>query len=260
MRGEFADKVIWVVGASGGLGSAAARAFLKAEGKVALSGRSEPKLRKALNGGDQSRALLLPIDITRESEVQQAATEIVARFGRIDVLVNSTSVSTFGDFLQLTDDMWREVYEAKLFAYARTMRAALPHMLEQQSGAIVNVSGSGGKYPNFPSHIAGSSGNAAVNLATKAVGDLYAGQGVRANCVAPGPIRSPRLDSIAAANEALRLRAPGQWSAAGSKEPQARPPGEARDIADAILYLASDRARHVNGIVLTVDGGATPTT
>jgi NAD(P)-dependent dehydrogenase (short-subunit alcohol dehydrogenase family) len=259
MRGDFVDKVIWVVGASGGLGSAAARGFLQAGGKVALSGRSEPKLRKAVNGGDQSRALLLPIDITRESEVKQAATEIVARFGRLDVLVNSTSVSTFGDFLQLTDEMWRQVYEAKLFAYARTMRAAIPLMLEQQSGAIVNVSGSGGKYPNFPSHIAGSSGNAAVNLATKAVGDLYASQGIRANCVAPGPIKSPRLDSIAVANESLKLRAPGQWSA-GAGGAQARPPGEARDIAEAILYLASDRAKHVNGIVLTVDGGATPTT
>jgi 3-oxoacyl-[acyl-carrier protein] reductase len=145
MRGEFTDKVIWVVGASGGLGSATARAFLQAGGKVALSGRSEPKLRSALGSGDQTRALLLPIDITRESEVKQAATEITARFGRLDVLVNSTSVSTFGDFLQLTDEMWRQVYEAKLFAYARTMRAAIPQMLEQQSGAIVNVSGSGGK-------------------------------------------------------------------------------------------------------------------
>jgi NAD(P)-dependent dehydrogenase (short-subunit alcohol dehydrogenase family) len=91
------------------------------------------------------------------------------------------------------------------------------------------------------------------------VGDLYASQGIRANCVAPGPIKSPRLDSIAAANDALKLRTPGQWSATPAAG-QARPPGEARDIAEAVLYLASDRARHVNGIVLTVDGGATPTT
>ncbi len=257
MAGEFADKIVWVVGASGGLGSAIARAFLDSGANVAISGRSEAKLKEI--AGNNTKALALPIDITQSTAVKHAAETIVQRWARIDVLVNTTSVSTFGDFLTMEDDAWRQVYEAKLFAYARTMRAAIPHMLKNKSGAIVNVSGSGGKYPNFPSHIAGSSGNAAVNLATKAVGDLYASQGVRANCIAPGPIRSPRLDSIATANEALSLRMPGQWSP-NDQTAAARPPGDARDIAEAALFLASDRAKHINGIVLTVDGGLTPTT
>jgi NAD(P)-dependent dehydrogenase (short-subunit alcohol dehydrogenase family) len=128
-------------------------------------------------------------------------------------------------------------------------------MLRHQRGVIVNVSGNGGKFPNFPSHIAGSSGNAAVNLMTKAVGDLYASKGIRANCIAPGAIRSPRLQSITKADDALEQRSPGK----PSTEVRARPPGDPIDIANAALFLASDSARHINGIVLTVDGGATPT-
>lgn len=259
MNKEFAGQSVWVVGASGGLGSAIAQAFLQAGASVALSGRSADKLKNVVKDHPEAgKELLLPLDITSPAQVDDAAASIVERFGTIDVLVNSTAVSTFGDFLKLDDAAWREVYEAKLFAYARTMRAALPHMLQQQRGAIVNVSGNGGKYPHFASHIAGSSGNAAVNLMTKAVSDLYVGQGIRANCVAPGAIRSPRLESISSAEVAFMPES-GSGSSAAAREKKRRP-GEAADIAEATLFLASARAKHVNGIVLTVDGGATPTT
>lgn len=258
MSEEFSGKVVWVVGASGGLGSAIARGFLAAGAQVALSGRSADRLKSVTVGHARGgNALALPLDITDSTAVNAAASRIVERFGAIDVLVNSTAVSTFGDFLKLDDAAWRDVYEAKLFAYARTMRAAMPQMLRQQRGAIVNVSGNGGKYPHFPSHIAGSSGNAAVNLMTKAVSDLYIDQGIRANCLAPGAIRSPRLDSISGADDALKEDAVGKLATDAFEK--RRRTGDPGDIAQAALFLASDRAKHINGIVLTVDGGATPT-
>ncbi len=254
---EFDGKVVWVVGASGGLGSAIARGFLTAGATVFLSGRDRSKLQAAIAGDLQDRAVALPMDITQQSSVESAGAELIARARRLDVLVNTTSVSVFGDFLKLSDEQWRQIYEAKLFAYARTMRVAIPHMLDQGGGAIVNVSGSGGKYPNSPSHIAGCSGNAAVNLTTKAVADLYAAQNIRANCIAPGPIETPRLRSLSTANADTRAAATG-----GGRLQVARDwdkPGKPEDIADAALFLASARSRHINGIVLTVDGGATPT-
>lgn len=258
MTEEFSGRTVWVVGASGGLGSVIAKAFLDAGAQVVLSGRSAEKLKGIASAHAQkTNAVALPLDITDSAAVNAGAARIVDRFGAIDVLVNSTSVSTFGDFLKLDDAAWRAVYEAKLFAYARTMRAAIPHMLRQQRGAIVNISGNGGRYPHFPSHIAGSSGNAAVDLMTKAVSDLYVDQGLRANCVAPGAIRSPRLDSISGADEALKKAANGKVAAdVFEKQRRTGAPG---DIAQATLFLASDRAKHINGIVLTVDGGATPT-
>lgn len=258
MTEEFSGRTVWVVGASGGLGSVIAKAFLDAGAQVVLSGRSAEKLKGIASAHAQkTNAVALPLDITDSAAVNAGAARIVDRFGAIDVLVNSTSVSTFGDFLKLDDAAWRAVYEAKLFAYARTMRAAIPHMLRQQRGAIVNISGNGGRYPHFPSHIAGSSGNAAVDLMTKAVSDLYVDQGLRANCVAPGAIRSPRLDSISGADEAFKKAANGKVAAdVFEKQRRTGAPG---DIAQATLFLASDRAKHINGIVLTVDGGATPT-
>ncbi|MFO1081102.1 MAG: SDR family oxidoreductase [Reyranellaceae bacterium] len=242
---RFKGKVAWIVGASGGLGGAIGEAFLAAGATAVLSGRNVEALRRV--AGASRRATVLPLDLGDAGQVDAVAQTLVARHGRIDILVNSTSVSTFGDFLTLRDEDWRQIYEAKLFAYARTMRAALPHMIARRSGAIVNISGSGGKYPAHPSHIAGCSGNAAVNLATKAVADLYFDQGIRANCVAPGPIQSKRLAGLAVADAAV-----------GAAK-VARPPGLPGDVADAVLFLASDQARHINGTVLTVDGGATPT-
>lgn len=256
MAGEFAGKVAWVVGASGGLGTAISRAFVESGATVVVSGRDAAKLDEiGAESADPDRVHAVPLDVTRSDDVRRVAEAIIERHGRVDVLVNTTSVSIFGDFLTLGDEEWRSVYEAKLFAYVRTMRSVIPHMLSAGGGAIVNVSGNGGRLPAFPSHIAGCSGNAAVNLATKAVGDLYFSRGVRVNCVAPGPIRSKRLDQIASAEAALGERGAPARAAPSQKLPL----GEAEDIANATLFLASDRARHINGIVLTVDGGMTPT-
>lgn len=250
MMDEFKNKIVWVVGASGALGSEIAKTFLSRDAMVVLSGRDRGKLEKCAGRSPQNRSVVMPIDIRSAIEIDRAANSIVQRHGGIDVLINTTSTSTFAPFLDLTDDQWQEIFNAKLFAYNRTMRATIPYMLKRGSGAIVNISGSGGRHPKFPAHIAGCAGNAAINLASKAVADLFYTQGIRVNCVAPGPIRSPRFDAL---HE-------GDANATGVRKTQPENElGEASDIAEATLYLASNKAKHINGVVLTVDGGATPT-
>jgi len=245
---ELMNKVVWVVGASGALGGEIAKAFLARGAVTVLSGRNKERLEACAHTFPSEKAIITPINVHSADEVDRAAANIVARHRRIDILVNSTSTSSFGDFLELTDEQWRQIFESKLFAYTRTMRAALPFMVEQGAGSIVNISGSGGKYPKFPSHIAGCSGNAAVNLASKAVADQFYSKGIRVNCVAPGPIRSPRFESLQEGDQKIT----------GAEKSESNL-GTAADIADATLFLASDRSRHINGIVLTVDGGSTPT-
>lgn len=250
MMNEFDNKIVWVVGASGALGSDIAKAFLSRGAIVALTGRDRDKLEACARLFPKDRSLIMPIDIRSAVEVDRAASAIVERYDRIDVLINSTSTSTFAPFLDLTDHQWQQIFDAKLFAYNRTMRASIPFMVKRGSGAIVNISGSGGRHPKFPAHIAGCAGNAGVNLASKAVADLFQAQGIRVNCVAPGPIRSPRFDALHQGDEtATRIR---------KKQPD-KELGEASDITEATLYLASNKAKHINGVVLTVDGGATPT-
>lgn len=246
------DRVVWVIGASGAIGQSIARMAAAAGALVVASGRSADKL-AALAGEIQAsggRAHALALDLRRRAEVDAAAQEIVASHGRIDGLVNSTSLSIFGDFLELSDEQWHQVLDAKLLGYVRSMRAVLPHMVTQSSGAIVNISGRGGRQPT-PAHLPGGSANAGVNLISKGVADAYQKHGIRVNTVAPGPIESQRFEQIRASNE----RVTGGAVPRASLDRMGRP----EDVGEAVVWLLSDRARHVTGAVVPVDGGGTAT-
>jgi len=252
MAGRLQDRVVWVIGASGALGAAIARAAAAEGARVIASGRSGAKLGElaAAIGRAGGRAEARVVDVCDRAAVDAAAADIAARLGRIDGLVNSTSLSIFGDFLELADDAWHQVLDAKLLGYVRTMRAVLPQMARQGGGSIVNLSGRGGRQPT-PAHLPGGCANAAVNLLTKGVADAQAPRGIRANVVAPGPIASERMEKIRASNERI----------AGGELPRAAydRKGQPEDVADAVVWLLSDAARHVNGAVIPVDGGSIAT-
>ncbi|GJD53706.1 3-oxoacyl-[acyl-carrier-protein] reductase FabG [Methylobacterium crusticola] len=239
---DFQDKVIWVTGASGALGLASALTLARRGATVVASARSIETT--DFGGADIHR---LPVDVTETSSVDRAFAALLARHGRIDGLVASTNVGRFGDFLDLDDDAWRAVFEAKLLGSVRPVRAALPTLVKQGAGAIVLISGRGGIDPP-PHHFPGSSVNAALDLLVQGLGRRYGPDGIRVNAVAPGPIQSPRLAEMRQGGQAppanLQTATPG--------------PGLPQDVADAVAYLLSDAARFVNGARLAVDGGGPP--
>ena len=241
------DRVVWVTGASGAVGAAIVKAFARSGDRVYASSRSIPADAAASDGP----VIPLPVDIRSREQIDGAVESIIAQSGRIDVLINSTSVSTFGDFLALTDDDWESVLDTKLLGYMRSARAVMPHMVRQGTGTIINVSGRGGHQPSSAAHIPGSTANAGVDLLTKALATFYKTSGVRAVCIAPGPLRSPRYDSIASATARLgndnEPNPDSDIAAQGSPE----------DVAAAALFLASPAARWITGIVMQVDGGGT---
>lgn len=242
-------KVAWVVGATGAIGSSVTATLAGLGATVWASGRDAGRLGALVDAarGRGGRVHPLPLDGRVDASVAAAAQRILETDGRIDILVNSTAVSVAKDFLSLTDADWSAVLDAKLMTYVRTMRAALPIMVAQGGGCIVNISGRGGRQPSA-AHLAGGSANAAVTLLTKGIAESYRAAHVRANTVLPGPIRSARADAIVRGNQGL----PGSgfgWDRVG--EPQ--------DVADAVAWLASDGARHVNGTTIAVDGGGTAT-
>lgn len=258
MKQLLAEKTAWITGAAGAIGAEIARVFVAEGARVALSGRN-PKTLEALSSSLPSgSSIIIPLDVTDRASVDAAAEKIISEFGNLDILVNSTTNPIFADFHDLADEDWLAVIDAKALGYMRTSRAVLPHMATNGSGAIVNISGRGGHQPNSPSHLAGSCANGAVNTLTKGLANIYGPKGVRLNAIAPGPVRSPRYEKIAAANVAVAAK---QEAAERSGAAVANPLGEQsepRDIADAALYLASGLSRFVTGIVLQTDGGGTP--
>ncbi|MBC8639910.1 SDR family oxidoreductase [Caballeronia sp. EK] len=243
MSSTFEDRVYWVTGAFGALGAATVKRLADAGAHVIASSRNVDTERFA----DAPRVVPLSVDVADDHSVRSAFSHIEERFGRLDGLVTSTNVAAFGDFLDLTDDDWQRVIDAKLLGSVRPIRAALPRFIEQGRGAIVAISGRGGIAPP-PNHFPGSSVNAALDLLVQGLGRKYGPQGVRVNAVAPGPIRSPRFDAMATAqagDELTRLTALDG-------------PGTPEDVAAAVAYLLSDDARFVTGTRLYVDGGGPP--
>lgn len=240
MAQEFAGKVIWVTGGFGGLGAAVVQSLAAGGATVIASGRTVPASTEGSHG--------LAVDVTDRASVDAAAAQIIARFGRIDGLVASTNLPAFGDFLDLGDEAWEAVFQTKLLGSVRPVRAVLPHLLAQGEGSIVLISGRGGIDPS-PQHFPGSSINAALSLLANGLGRRYGEHGVRVNAVSPGPIKSPRLDAMLSAGAELIGTAH-----TGDITPVPGP-GLPGDVADAVLFLLSQRARFVNGVDLLVDGG-----
>lgn len=256
MKPLLEGQTAWIVGAAGTLGVSICRRFAAEGARLVLSGRDRTRLEEVADElGSEVSCLVCPMDITERSQVDSVADRAIRRFHRVDILVNSTTCPVFADFLELTDDNWSAVLNAKAMGYMRTARAILPHMVANERGAIINISGRGGHQPTGPAHLAGSCANAAVDTLTKGLANVFGPKGIRVNAVAPGPVRSPRYERIAESNQAVAAKT-------GSNQPASihaalGEMAEASDIADGTLYLASDLSRFVTGIVLQVDGGGT---
>jgi NAD(P)-dependent dehydrogenase (short-subunit alcohol dehydrogenase family) len=244
---ELNGKVAWVAGATGALGRPIAKGLLREGAKVAVSSRRAEAVDGLARELDPSgrNVLALPLDVTDERAVRAAAARVADRFGRIDVLVNSMNAPAYGNFLELEKATFRATIDTKYFGYVACMQAVLPRMVEQGAGAIVCITGTGGKMP-IAIHMPGGSVNAALNLIVRGLANQFGGNGVRINAVSPGPIRSPRQDAMQSAG------------AAADSPAKAFPLqrfGEAEEVADAVLFLASARASYITGSVLHVDGG-----
>ena len=239
------DKVAWVTGATGAIGREIALAFAREGAKIAISARSGSALGKLADEIEQvgSVALAISVDVTDAVGVGNAAEQIVAQMGQIDVLATTVAVPAFGPFLEIDGDVFRQALEVKYLGYINCFQAVLPHMSERGSGAIVAITGTGGKQP-INIHLPGGSVNAALNLVLKGLANEYGPQNIRVNAASPGPIMSERQQ---------------QMIDAGMGNPAKGVPlgrlGEAVEVADAVVFLASERAAYITGQVLSLDGG-----
>jgi NAD(P)-dependent dehydrogenase (short-subunit alcohol dehydrogenase family) len=182
--------------------------------------------------------------------------EVAARFGRIDILVNSIGAAKSGHFLRLSEEEWRESLELKLYGVIRCCRAVVPHMQRQRWGRIVNLIGHRGRQPESRAMPAGVANAGLINF-TKALADEFVQDGILANGVSPCPMETRRLDYMVKAKAALE----------GISEDAARqeylrdiPIGrfaQPEEIAALIAFLASARNTYISGTTISIDGGAT---
>ena len=257
---QFNGKAGLVTGGGSGIGRATAIGFARLGGRVAvadINGENANKVAAEIAGAG-GKAIAIVCDVTRAADIDMMSTRTKAEFGRIDMLHNNafglpaaaSSNQVASRTADVTDEIWNYMIEVGLSAVFRTMKPVLPIMRAQGSGAIVNTASISGLRADYgiPAYNAAKAG--VINL-TRAVAIEYSPYGIRANCVCPGAIDTPLL--------APALAQPGFADRIREAIPVGRL-GKLEEMANVVLFLASDLASFVTGAALVADGGQTAKT
>ena len=238
-------KTALVTAAGQGIGRAIAKAFLREGAKVWATDLDITKL-EGLEGAERRR-----LDVLSNADVER----LVAEAGPLDILVNAAGFVHHGTILECSDKDWDFSFDLNVKSMHRTIRAALPGMLEKGRGSIVNIASGASSVRGIPNRYVYGTTKAAVIGLTKAVAADFIKQGIRANAICPGTIQSPSLDeriAALAASSGQSLESVRQ--AFIDRQPMGRL-GTAEEVAALAVYLASDEASYTTGHIHLVDGG-----
>jgi 3-oxoacyl-[acyl-carrier protein] reductase len=239
------DKVALVTGASQGIGRATALALAEAGAKVALAARNAEKLASvaaeiAAAGG---AALAVTMDVADAEQVKAGFKQSLEKFGRLDILVNNAALTRDGLAVRMKADDWESVLRTNLTGAMLCIQQALATMTRQRSGRIINITSVVAEMGNAgqANYVAAKAG--LIGL-TKAIATEYASRNVTVNAIAPGFIATAMTDGLAQnVKDEMAARIPlGRF-------------GTDRDVAAAIVFLASDEAAYITGHVLDINGG-----
>lgn len=247
---RLAGKVALVTGGNAGIGEAIAKSFVREGAAVAITGRRQEELDRVVReiGLHSGRVIALAGSVTDDVHARSAVAKVVQRFGAVDILINNAGVGEFGRRLhELDDETWARVLDVNLTGVFRMTRAAIPEMLKQGRGAIVNISSIASLVgiPYLPVYAASKG---ALDALTRAIAIDYASDGIRCNVVNPGLIATPMAAPL--------MANPEQLDPILAHYPIRRP-GKPEEVAAMVLYLASDEAAWVTGGTFTIDGGMT---
>jgi NAD(P)-dependent dehydrogenase (short-subunit alcohol dehydrogenase family) len=250
------NKNVLITGGSKGIGLACARAF-KAEGaRVAIVSRSQANLDAAKKALGECYAIAA--DLIDPAAAGAMVEKVEKEFGAIDVLVNSAGAAKRTDAADLTPQAWKAAMDAKYFSYVYVFDPVVKKMAARGRGAIINVIGQGGKVPS-PIHLPGGAANAALMLATAGLANAYAAKGVRVVGVNPGNTRTDRVkEGLAAEAKRQGISEDEALKRAVARIPLGRM-AEPEEIADVVVFAASDRGRFMTGANITLDGSSSPT-
>jgi NAD(P)-dependent dehydrogenase (short-subunit alcohol dehydrogenase family) len=241
--GAFAGLVAVVTGGASGIGAAIVDRLAADGAKVAIL-----DLNPAADGDSENR-LSVRTNVADDASVRAAVDAVVARFGRLDIVVNNAGIGAQGSVEDNDDEEWHRVFDINVVGMARVARAALPHLRESPAASIVNTA-SIAATAGLPQRALYSATKGAVLSLTRAMAADHLREGVRVNCVNPGTADTPWVGRLLdSADDPAAERA-----ALEARQPHGRLVS-ATEVADAVAYLASPRSGSTTGTSIAVDGG-----
>jgi NAD(P)-dependent dehydrogenase (short-subunit alcohol dehydrogenase family) len=249
---QLKGKTALITGGSKGIGRACAEALASEGCALHLAARGKKALQNAKDTIESQHVVPVGIHAIDLSHGDQAR-DLAAACPDIDILVNNAGAIPRGDLWQIEEARWREAWNLKVFGYINLCRAVYPRMRSRGKGVIINIIGAAGERPN-PHYIVGGAGNASLMAFTRALGGRSLREGIRVVAVNPGLIRTDRLERGLRHASESRFGDPERWK---ELVPTAPSPGNPEDVANLVVFLASERAAYITGTVVTIDGGAT---
>jgi NAD(P)-dependent dehydrogenase (short-subunit alcohol dehydrogenase family) len=245
------NKVALITGGNSGIGRATAVLFAREGAKVAITGRDRARGDQVVDeiGRSTGKAIFIHSDVSSANECQGTVEETVRAFGRLDILFNNAGVFYPHTALECTEEEWDLTLDINLKGTFLMSKYALPVMIAQGSGVIINNS-SGWGLVGGNEAVSYCASKGGVVLLTKAMAIDHGRQGIRVNCICPGDVDTPMLVEDAE----LRGRPWPDYLVSASDRPMGRV-GTSEEIAKAVLFLACDDSSFMTGAVLVVDGG-----
>jgi NAD(P)-dependent dehydrogenase (short-subunit alcohol dehydrogenase family) len=238
-------KVAVITGGGSGLGLAIAKAFTENDITTVIVGRDEEKLKVAKETlGDN--CVYKIADLTNLPSIPSLVESIISELGQVDILVNNAGINQKKEFTEVTDEEFQKIITTNVCSVFSLSREVVKHMLLVKSGCIINISSMAAQY-GLPKVIAYSASKTAIDGMTRAMAVELSPNGIRVNAIAPGFIYSAMTEKALNSD-------PERKAKVFNRTPMGHM-GEPADIAAAALYLASDGAKYVTGVVLPVDGG-----
>ena len=254
-------KMAMVSGASKGIGRAVAEK-LAAEGvRLSLCARGADQLRavaRDLEDKHGAACLAYTADLSRAEDIQGWVRATVEQFGGIDILINNAGTAQGGAFLDLPDQAWLDSWQLKLFGYIRVAREVFPHLVRRGGGRVVNVIGIAGVQP-LENYMIGGAANAALLNFTKSLADEGAPHGILVTGVNPGGIRTERWDAMLAKWGAAKGITAREAEREILRGVPLKRPGTADEVANLVVFLASELSTYITGTTIAIDGGMTRT-